>query len=308
MNLEDLLIMEVPAKSLQHISSSNKLKPGGNSIEHYAKAIANNPQTISIGESLASIYRFAGRTAVSLYQPEQCNFFDIGDVKRYLIKKYGNEVFNNEIRPDLSDQPKLFKIHEIDDKLILAFTFLGKETRFLRNFKLTKERLQYVDYVVFRFNPFIVELRSAIGKVPIFKKVIREVLNQKEDMEWFNFSELSENEAQDLKNNLGCFLTGAKHKMTEGIYDTIEVKANTTIEDLSLEVEYKQTFSGKPYRSMTFRFPFKHNYGLEELITMKISPNGVNFSSTVSEEVIDYVIQNIMQIKSQTVLAANVAK
>lgn len=69
MNLEDLLIMEVPRRALQYVTSDNKLKPGGTAVEDYARVIANNIVTRPIGEALAENYRYAGQTAVSLYKP-----------------------------------------------------------------------------------------------------------------------------------------------------------------------------------------------------------------------------------------------
>lgn len=300
MNLEDLLIMTVPTKALRHVASANKLKPGGNSTENYAKIIASTVNTIPIGTDLVDNYRFAGKTSISLYKPtsgivkERKNKDKLVD---FLTKKYGEGLFSKKgIRIKLVDKPKLYKVYDFSNKLILAFTFLGPERRILKNYEIAKERQQYVDYLVIHFEPFILETRVPASKIELFKNSLSEAIDA-EEVEWVNLSKLTDNDMKSLKNTLDFNLIGAKYKMTEGIYATKEVTANPTIEDLSEEKQYQEEFAGEPFRTKTFKFNFKHCYGLEEEISMKITTEGICFYSSVSEEVIDNIVNNILDIK-----------
>ena len=304
MSLEDILVMEVPRKALHHVCDQNKLKPGGSTSEHYAKAIISNSNTYSIGADLAEGYRYAGRTAANFYQP--LNGFpkeltEKSSVLTFLREKYGKQVFEEGIRPNLSETPQLFRVTVFENKLVLSYSFLGPEIRVLRDFQVKKERPQRVDYAVLHFNPLIVETRVPANKVDLFKEAVLKTLDiGSKQVEWFSMSELSNSEAQQLRTVLGGGLKGAKHKMTEGIYDTIEVKANNEVVDLFEKQEYMDAFAGKPYRSMTFRFPYKHRNGLEEEISVRITPLGVNFNSAVSEEVIQNVMTELLKIKVTT--------
>lgn len=197
-----------------------------------------------------------------------------------MLGKYGEELFSEQgIKAELSAKPKLYKIQEYENKWIVSLTFLGREIRVIRNYQLEKERPQYVDFIVLHFNPFLIEMRVAATKVPLFQEAFKNILDIAKEIDWFNLSKLSTVEARELKEVLGGGVTGAKHKMTEGIYDTVEVKAIEDVEDLFGEPEYQDSFSGTPFKSITFRFLYKHSIGLEESISMRITPSAGMYDS-----------------------------
>lgn len=300
MRLEDLLAMEVPNKQLRHICSIYDIKANGNSSEDYAKAIASKAS--EVGEILAQEFRYAGKTAVRLYQPIDSIpevFNDINYFKSFLVSRYGNEILREGVRVPPNDEPQLFKVDEYNDKLYLSFTYLGAERRVFRNYEIVKERPQNVDYLVLHFKPLLLQTRVPVRRDDLFKKAFLKVIDIHQEIEWLNMSMLSDMEAEKLRNILNGGLVRAKHKMTEGIYDSIEVSAKPDV-NLAEEPEYQENFSDKPYRSLTFNFPFKYNNGLEEDISITITKDGIIFHSTVSEEVIDCVIKHILDIKTNT--------
>lgn len=302
MQLEDLLVMEVPRKQLQRVCSNYKLKPKSSSSEDYAKSIVTDERTLPEGKTLVDEYQYAGKTAVRIYKPQGDGlekFNNIQDLKSFLKNKYGQSIFNGGIRAQLSDTPQLFKAVEYKGKLYLSFVCLGSERRVFKNYEIVRERPQYVDYLVVYFNPLLLQVRVASTKDALFKAAFLDALNIKDKIDWLNMSEFSSKEADDLKVKLSGSLKGAKHKMTEGIYDTVEVRAKDDI-DLSEEPEYQETYSGKPFKSLTFWFPYKYNNGIEEEISVRVSKEGVNFFSDVSEEVIEHFTNVMLAIKFET--------
>lgn len=302
MNLDDLLAMEVPSKQLKHLCSIYKIKPNGNSLGDYAKAIASHNEAYKDGEILAEEFRYAGKTAVRIYKPIDSisdKFNDINYFENFLIEKYGNEILKTGLRLPPNEEPQLFKVAKYNKKLFLSFIYLGSERRIFRNYQIVKERPQNVDYLVLHFNPLLLEMRVPLNKDNLFKKAFLKVINMDEEIDWINMSMLSDTEANNLKDILGSELTRAKHKMTEGIYDSIEVSAKPDI-DLAEEPDYQENYSDKPYSKLTFNFPFRYNNGVEDDISIVITKDGIIFRSMVSEEVIDHVIKQVLEIKTRT--------
>lgn len=303
MELEDLLIMEVPLKQLQHICNAFDLKTGGNSLSDYVRAIISNEPARSYASQLLNEYLFAGKTAVRLYKPLNLKgeqFKSINHFRTFLRGKYGERVFVEGLRNPPTDTPQIFKATEYRGKLYFSMICLGQERRFVRNYQIVKERLQIVDYIVVHFGPFMLETRVPVNRDRIYKDAFLNIIDAKEEIEWLNLTNLSESETQVLINReLEGMLTGAKHKMTEGIYDTVEVSAKSDV-NLIDEPEYNETYSYKPYRSKRIMFPFRNSNGFVENISARITTEGIHFYSTVSEEVIEHVLSCVLKIKGET--------
>lgn len=308
MNLEDLLTMEVPRKQLVQVCKNYELKSSGNSSNDYAKVIVQDCRSRKEGEILLDEFRYAGRTAVRVYKPIELKLDylkSIESLKKFLKTQYGNELFTNGIKVKIDHEPKLFKVYEGENKLFLSFIYLGAERRIFKNYEIVKESPQIVDYLVLHFDPLLLEMRVALNKDSIFKESFLKSIGVNDKIEWFNICSLSKSEAEILKDTLSGELTGAKHKMTEGIYDTVEVKAKLNV-DLSEEDEYQDKYNDLPYRTLTFQFPFRYNNELEDEVTLKItntensSNNGLVFMSVVSETVIEHVISTVFTIKAST--------
>lgn len=308
MELEDLLVMEVPKKQLVQVCNNYDLKSTGNSLGDYAKVIVENSSSRREGEILLDEFRYAGKTAVRVYKPINLNLGvlkDIESFKNFLQNKYGNNLFLNGIKVEIDHDPKLFKVAEGENKLFLSFIYLGTERRIFKNYEIVKESPQIVDYLVLHFEPLLLEMRVALNKDSMFKESFLKSIGVNDKIDWFNLCSLSKSEAYILQDTLRGGLTGAKHKMMEGIYDTVEVKAKPNV-DLSEEDEYQDKYNDLPYRTLTFQFPFTYDNGLEDGVTIKITNtdnsvnNGIIFMSVVSEAVIEYVISTIFTIKANT--------
>lgn len=303
MKMEDLLIMEVPVKQLQHVCTAFELKPGGNSSSDYAKAIVSNEGTRSHARHLIDEFHFAGQTAVRLYKPlnlEGEQFKSIGYFRAFLRKKYGEIIFGDGLRIPPTEMPQIFKATEYRNKLYLSMICLGQEKRFFRNYQIVKERLQIVDYIVLHFNPFMLEIRVPVNRDRIYKKAFSNIIDAREEIEWLNLTNLSESETNLLINcELRGILKCAKHKVTEGAFDTIEVRAKPDV-NLTDEPEYNEAYSDYPYRIKRVTFAFQNSNGFTEEISTQITTEGINFYSIVSEEVIQHVLDCVLRIKGET--------
>ena len=161
MKLEDLLIMEVPAKQLQHVCAAFELKPGGNSLSDYAKAIVSNEHAKVHARRLIDEFYFAGQTAVRLYKPLNLagdQFKSINHFKAFLRKRYGERIFGEGLRNPPTAMPQIFKATEYNNKLYLSMICLGQEIRFYKNYEIVKEQPHFVDYIVVHFNPFFLQM------------------------------------------------------------------------------------------------------------------------------------------------------
>lgn len=300
MTLEDLLAMEVPVKQLRHVCTSNKLKPEGNSSEVLAKCISLNTKLYPEAKLLVDEFQYAGKTTVRLYKPlsnipgKLNNIVYFGNL---LKEEYGDKIFTTGIKPESTEIPKLFKAVEYEGKYYLSFVYLGQERRIFRNYEIVKETPQIVDFLVVHFNPLLLQARVPMIKDKLFKQSFLSVIGINDSIEWLNITTLSNSEILTLRKNLNCDLIGAKHKMDEGIYDTIEVRAKPGF-NLADEPDYKKEYNGKPIKNARMEFLFKYSNGLEETVSFKVTPEGINFYNEVSEVIIQIVINCILNIKN----------
>lgn len=302
-NLEERLIMEVPGKVLSHISKQKQLKVGGR-IEEYAKALTLNPEWEQESKMLVQQYQYAGKTSIILHAPTcfkwKESFRTIESVINFLRNKFGEGLFCTGIAIELSSKPKLFRADIEEERLILAFSLLGTETRYMENFTVVKRRPQMVYYVMIHKDSMIIESRIPINKKKIFQRAFLEtfdILDEQEQDEWYIYSDLTEVEIKNLRDIINCQLKGANHKMAEGIFDSIEVKANTDVEDLLEEDEYQEMFNGNPIMSANFYVEVQNSFGYNDKISFKIVKEGIQFLTSNSEESINYVVQNVIKVR-----------
>lgn len=297
--------MEVPKGALRSVVVSNSLKPGGNAVEDYANIITISEKTKPIGLLLVEQYQFAGRTAANWFSPisgiDKSKWKCKEEFKEFLIKKYGEGIIKNGLKPIPTQSPQLIKVIETSDKhLVLAFTYLGTARRVLENYQIVKRAPQLLDYVLLHFSPFVVEIRASATNIKKFQQALVKIMNlDPETVTWDKVSRLTESEALELAKNLNAGLIGAKAKMTEGPYATKEVTANPNIKDLRQVEEYKKDFGGKPLKKQFLTFSYKHSFGLNEDINFVITDDGLNFTTPVSEDIISLVRTQIFDIKSK---------
>ena len=300
MSLKDLLIMEVPSAAIKHVVKTKKIEAKLNSLEEMATALVDSDP--NHGSKLADEFKFAGNTGVNLnimmkgLSPDwhNKNYF-----KEHLIKKYTANVFGAGIRPSLDTTPKLINAYDQNDKIVLAFSFLGPARRVLEDFQIVARRPQFVEYVIIHFSPFSIEIRSSPDKNKRFRDAVLDIMGiiEKEDIIWDRATKLTNQQAILLAQRLGAKLKAAKHKMTEGVYATKEVTANTQVEDLESTEEYQKEFNNQPMKKKTLNFDFTYSFGYIETISYQVTDEGLWVRSKSGEEVIRYILDQIIQIR-----------
>lgn len=298
MDLRDLLIMEVPSGALKKVIRKNKIEAKLNSIEEMASAIAE--KDVENGDLLVNEFRFAGSTSVNLniimkgISPVWHNkeYF-----KNYLENKFSKDIFNQGIRPMLDTTPKLIRAYELGEKLVLAFSFLGPARRFLDDFQIVSRRPQIVEYVIIHLSPFAIEVRASHDQNKLFRDAILKIMSVETDVVWDKATKLNDQQALDLAKKLNAKLRSAKHKMTEGVYATKEVTANTQVEDLEITEQYQKEFSNQPMKKKTFIFNYTYSFGYEDKISYVITDEGLWLRSKVGEEVISHILDKIIEIR-----------
>jgi len=299
MALKDILIMEVPSGALKQIISERELDARKNSIDEMAEEISD--KVPELGRALADQFQFAGATAVNIHVmmsgiPAEWHNKDY--FRDHLIQKYGDTIFKRGIRPQLNEKPQLIRAYELGNKMVLAFSLLGTPRRFLEDFEIVVRSPQILEYVIIHFSPFSFEIRASQSQNELFKQAVLGVMDIfNEEVYWDKITKLNDLQANELAQRLGARLRAAKHKMTEGVYATKEVTANTQVEDLEATEEYKKEFTGTPMKKKTLVFRFTYSFGFEEDISYVITDEGLWFRTKVGEEVIDHVLQEILRIK-----------
>ncbi|GAA4704107.1 hypothetical protein [Brevibacillus fulvus] len=298
MALKDILIMEVPSGALKQIISERELDARKNSIDEMAEEISD--KVPDVGQALADQFQFAGATAVNIHVmmsgiPAEWHNKDF--FRDHLIQKYGSTIFTRGIRPQLNEKPQLIRAYELGNKMVLAFSLLGSPRRFLEDFEIVVRSPQILEYVVIHFSPFAFEIRASQSQNEVFKQAVLQVMDIQGEVIWDKITKLNDLQANELARRLGAKLRAAKHKMTEGVYATKEVTANTQVEDLEQTEEYKKEFTGTPMKKKTLVFRFKYSFGFEEDISYVITDEGLWFRTKVGEEVIEHVLHEILLIK-----------
>lgn len=299
MQLSDILVMEVPSGALKKIVKDRNIDAKLNSTEEMAKALASdNPE---LGTSLADEFKFAGSTSVNLniaMSGIESEWTQKENFTRKLREKFTDQIFEGGIRPILDKKPKLIRAYDLNDKLVLAFSFLGTARRFLENFQIVSRSPQMVEYVIIHFAPFAVEVRASHDRNITFRDSVVDIMDKDpKDIAWEKATKLNEEQANQLARNLQARLRAAKHKMTEGPYATKEVTAKLQVEDLEVDEQYKKEFNNQPMKKKTLQFDFKYSFEYEDTISYEITDEGLWIRSKVGEEVISYVLQKIINIR-----------
>lgn len=308
MNLRDILVMEVPSGALKEVIKERNIESKLNSTEDMAAAIAEDNPTF--GSYLADQFKYAGSTAVNLniaMRGVEAAWSQKDYFKDKLRERFSAAIFDGGIRPNLEKTPKLISAHDLNDKLVLAFSFLGPARRFLENFQIVSRSPQMVDYVIIHFSPFAVEVRASQDRNLMFRDSVAEIMGKKpEDIAWEKATKLTEEQANKLAVRLNARLRSAKHKMTEGPYATKEVTARTQIEDLQSDEQYRTEFNNQPMKKKTLRFDFEYSFGYSDTISYEVTDEGLWIRSKVGEEVISYIIGEIMAIRYPVEIDAGV--
>jgi hypothetical protein len=301
MGLRDELVMQVPSGALKQLIKNEQLEEQAklSSSEEMAEVISTHSP--GAGKIVLDEFKFAGATAVNVHMMMSgipAIWHNKDYFKDHLIKKYTGALFSTGIRPELNKEPKLIRAHELGDRMVLAFSYLGAPRRYLEDYEIVIRSPQVLDYVIIHFSPFAVEIRANQSQNELFKKAVLNIMDIEDDVAWDKLTKLNEEQARKLAQELKARLRAAKHKMTEGVYATKEVTANTQIEDLESQEQYQVEFSNQPMKKKTFVFKHEYSFGyVEENVSFYITDEGIWFRSNVGEEVISHVFKEILKIK-----------
>ncbi|WP_088321258.1 hypothetical protein [Bacillus wiedmannii] len=299
MHLKDVLIMEVPAGALKEIIKKKNINAKINSIEEMATAV--NDYDDGIANELANEFKFAGRTSLNfniMMNSIPDTWKDKQYFKQKLVEKYGDAILSQGTRPELDKIPKLIKVYEKHEKLILAFSFLGSPKRYLENFEIVSRCPQMVEYVIIHFSPFAVEVRAKAEQNKLFCNAVLDIMDiPTEKAVWDKVTKLTEEQANKLARNIGARLRSAKHKMLEGVYATKEVTAHTQIQDLQSTKQYQEEFGEQPMKRKTLVFKYEYSFGYEDNISYVITDEGLLIRSKVGEEAISHLLKEILKIR-----------
>lgn len=303
MALKDTIAMEVPLEPLKYLTKHYETGAKQNSIDEMATNLASSQNDIA--KKLVDNYQFAGNYPFNLNIIKSgldSQWECLDNFERHLIKKYSEKIFTSGIQPKLETHPKVIKVFKRESKLILAFAYLGQPRRIYRYTKIETVQQQYVNYVIIHFNPFSIEVRAKQDKNDHYLDAILDILDitDKDSISFDNATKLSEKEVIELASRLKSGLKTAKHKMNVGVYDTKEVTANTTIDDLAATEEYKNEFGNQPMTSKTFRFEYRYALGYTETVSYTVTKKGIKMNTKSGEEVFKYILDNIIEIKYPT--------
>lgn len=299
MNKSDLLIMNVPFAALKNVGKEMEIENSRlTSLEETAKAIVEKSDVVA--EQLIDDYQFAGNTSLNLNImisgiPSQWQ--DKTYFTTHLTEKVSANVFTSGLRPELDESPKLIRAYEQHDRVILAFSYLGKARRYLENYNIVTRSPQIVEYVVIHFSPFQIEVRAPQDRNKIYRDEVLDLMGIENEVIWDLATKLDESQVKSLAVNLNAKLRAAKHRMTEGVYATKEVTAKTVVEDLGSTTEYQEEFEDQPLKKATLVFEYNYSFGHTETVSYVITDSGLWIRSRSGEEVFSHIINQIIKVK-----------
>lgn len=276
------------------IEKHNVKYPKSADWDEVLQIVANAVKQSDLTE-LVEQYRFAGRCAVIWYTTEGgTDRFDKRSVINAISKHATNKVFDQEIRPKLSEEPQLNRAYEIGNGLVfLEFVFEGKPSAVAENYEVRTYRPTIRVNGCIRFGSLFVEARTSYHFAPKIAGKVFEILGGRGQK-----ITLDDQELDDLIKKLKARLKIAKHKKNQGDYDTLEVTAAPTVEDLNKSKQYISDFQGEESRKKLIYF--KHNTSLgEEEVSLEIRPQAGSFwfRSFANEDEIQHVFQKVREVK-----------
>lgn len=307
--LKNQLQLQVPASVMRSILKQFEVKPISPTSESYADSLATEDKCADAANAVLEQFAFAGKTLVTLWKPINDVTADMDDIEYFgthLENKY-SEIFNKRrqgISPTV--EPQLSHAINLGDRIILEFIYQGRDQRTFNYQEGSVETMKptLVDYVVVHFSPFMLEFRCPQTETNKFRSAMEELLGLDPDAtDWFCESLMTESEIDELGNKLHASLRGAKHKMTHGAFDSVDLKAKDQVEDLYQEDEYMDLCGSEPTVSKSFSFEFLNDLGFTQQITFEITNTTavgrIFIRTNASEDAIRYVVNTIIEIRKK---------
>jgi len=298
MNLKASLYLYVPFSELMRIVS-NELGPAfkANSkdkvIEKLERICEESPSFEDHLREITANYRYAGKGSISwgFIENEKLNK---NNITQAITISNSDNIFVEAQEPELSSKPKLNRAQWISDNLLkLQFVYVdSRPITVMRDYepetffptKMKNVFLKIGSGLIF------IECRAAMTKAKALRKAVADMLGMQVKVITF-----SEEEIQQIKDNLHASLRGAKHKLLAGEIDMISFSAEPNYPDLSNSNAYSDMISESEIRKAIFRF---ENPSTQAEVTVHLSTHGgVWFVSIVPEVIIDHVFSCIRSVK-----------
>jgi hypothetical protein len=297
----------VPKPLLDFYLDKLESKADRRSIESMYQGILEKEPELT--KSVFSNYRYAGRTAVNIFEEITlpAGFLTKERMEESLKKELDvTDIYNNEFQPTLSDSPQINFIEDRGDSIVIQFVIKGKERRVRDGYEIRTISSVDFELAIVRFmGPTLIELRCSYnrhGKFLAFFENLFQLADgfQAHRFEWTPITKVSNAEAEKIALKLAAGLIEADHK-DEGIFDRHLVTASPRIRDLRQQTEYIEKFKNKMLLSQTLIISYTEKTRFGDYVTdIKFKINlytGFQFLSKVSEPVIDYVMKVFIDIR-----------
>lgn len=285
----------IPKDRIQKVIEKHNIKyPKSADWDEVLQIVAKEVKQTELTE-LVNQYRFAGRCAVVWYGTESRNVgIDRKTTIAAISKHATSKVFAQEIRPKLSEEPQINRAYEMGDEMVcLEFVFEGKPNTVAENYEVRTYRPTIKVNGCIRIGSLFVEARTSYHFAPKIAGKIFEILGVNGQK-----ITLSDEDLDRLIKKLNGRLKVAKHKENQGDYDTHEVTAAPTVDDLNKSDQYISDFGGRESRKKLIYFEHDTSLGKEE-VCLEIRPQAGSFwfRSFVNEDEIKYVFQKVREVK-----------
>lgn len=308
MNIIELkeILMNVPVDVIRFFAEKNELLVNGQNKDEMVESLvhsASKSDKLQELESIASEYRFAGRTAIDWYVCLEPNIMQLGEVEERIVERFSTDAFTyGRLRPPLSKDPKLIfaNIDRDRNQILLMFAYNGPMRRILVNYEPRVDYPTFFDYAVLKFNPFTIEVRANFNMSKRIKNVILSILGLKEDI-FKRLEIIGDDNTEKLRQRLDAYVQLARHQGIIGDYDWIEVLADAESGDLSNSEHYQREIAIAPSKRKILTFDHTYSFGLTERVTLEINTEEgrIWFRSAVGEEVIQRVLEQVLAISKE---------
>lgn len=258
--------------------------------------VTTNPELVNKINNLISKYKFAGKTSISWSALQDGVYLDNNKLEKIIIEAMGSNPFKDELRPDPKRFPTLNKAVWLRENLLmLEFVYIDKP--YLLEVDYDYQEIWPTRRASVLIRPydtsFAIESRANLQQSRNLHKIVSDMLGVQA-----NILDFSDDEIERLKLNLSAKKKAAKHKKSGGDFDTMEVTAAPTIDDLDESQEYLDSLSADELSKARYKFTYHDSDGGHLDVTIYISNKGsIWFVSEVPEEVIDHVFSSIRRVK-----------
>lgn len=247
-------------------------------------------------ELLLGQYHSAGRGALKWGAFDQ--ELSSQTLETLLVQNYGEQLFQDGIRPEVKQKPSLHKARWVDAEnqiLRLDFVESGKRRLEYQNYELQESTPMKMIHSLVRFtqDKAIVEIRASQNYTLKYQNEIGDILGGKVKDISFTIDEINE-----IEQRLATSRRSAKHKKLGGDIDTVSVIASPKIEDLKASKEYNRMLGKDDIKDARCNFSYKQKDGRLIKVSMGISNKGsIWFMSDIPEEVIEHVFSVVKLVK-----------